>query len=387
MSAFRRTSGRQDGKYVAPVTAPSRAELWPAVAALVYSLVEVFVLGPTNLVGPLWGLGASSAAASVFLIWRIRRPLVVQVAVGLVLVVPWLIWGAPQSAAPLVPLAVATVAVGRYAALPPALLGIPVAVLVIAAQLATDPLQSSVAAGSGWLVLGPALWSLGAWLRKNDELEQRRETEQRERTRAAVAEERVRIAREMHDVLAHTLTVMVVQAEAAEDVLGRDPEAARTPLQRVHTTGREALRDVRRVLAVLRDADEPEHSLSAARLCDLEDLVERSRQAGVSVELHMNVLAEPPADVCRALYRVCQETLTNVLRHAGKVAARVEVDSSSEEVRLWVENEGPPASLGSGHGLLGMRERVEGLGGELTAEPRAQGGFSVTARIPMLGSR
>lgn len=368
------------------VIRPSRAELLPAAAAAAYSLVEVFVLGPTNLVGPLWALGLSSFVASLLLIWRMRRPLLVQALVILIISFPWLLWGASQTTATLVPLAVATVAVGRRAPRPQALLGIALSVLAIAAQLAADPLQPSMADGVGWLLSGPALWAGGAWLRKNDQLERGREAEQRERTRAALAEERVRIAREMHDVLAHTVSVMVVQAEAAEDALEREPEAARVPLQRVHTTGREALREVRRVLAVLRDDDDPGQATATPRLCDLEQLVQRSRDAGLTVDLHMEVSAEPPPDVSRALYRICQETLTNVLRHAGKVPVRLDVQALLDEVRLRVDNDGPPASLGTGHGLLGMRERVESMGGGLVAEPRPEGGFSVVARIPVSGS-
>lgn len=362
----------------------SRAELLPAAGALAYTLVEVLVLGPTNLVGPLWALGLSSAVASSVLVWRMRRPVLVQVLVVLITASPWILWGASQSTATLVPLAVATVAVGRYAARPAALLGVVLSTLAIATQLAADPLQPSVAEGAGWLLLGPGLWAGGAWLRNNDQLQRGREAEQRERTRAAVAEERVRIAREMHDVLAHTLSVMVVQAEAAEDALDREPEAARVPLRRVHTTGREALREVRQVLTVLRDAaEEPGQSTATPRLSDLGELVERSRAAGLTVDLHVDVTAEPPAEVSRAVYRVCQETLTNVLRHAGSVPVRLAVHAAADEVRLCVDNDGPPASLGVGHGLLGMRERVEGVGGELEAAPRAAGGFSVTARIPL----
>ncbi len=192
----------------------------------------------------------------------------------------------------------------------------------------------------------------------------------------------MRIAREMHDVLAHTVSVMVVQAEAAEDALDREPERARVPLQRVHGTGREALREIRQVLAVLR-SEEPRDALPAPRLADLQELVERAREAGLPVELRLDVDTEPPADVARAVHRLCQEALTNVLRHAGPVPVRIDVQSRGDRVLVQVVDDGPPARVGAGHGLLGMRERVEGVGGQLVAGPRAGGGFAVSARLPL----
>lgn len=106
-------------------------------------------------------------------------------------------------------------------------------------------------------------------------------------------------------------------------------------------------------------------------------------QAGLPVELHLLADSEPPADVVRAVHRLCQEALTNVLRHAGSVPVRIEVRAGDGELHVSVVDDGPPARLGSGHGLLGMRERVQGFGGELVAGPRAEGGFSVTARLPL----
>lgn len=368
------------------MTRPSPAELLPAAGAVLFSVVEVLVLGPTNLVGPSWALLASSLAASGLLVWRLRRPVLVQALVVLVTASPWLFWGASQSAATLLPLAVATIAVGRYARRPVGYAGIPVSVLAIAGQLTADPLQPDVASGAGWLLLGPVLWAGGAWLRGTDELERGREAETRERTRAAVAEERVRIAQEMHDVLAHTISVMVVQAEAAADALDRDPEAARLPLRRVHTTGREALREIRRVLTVLRDEDDAVEGTATTALADLQQLVQKSRDAGLAVDLRLELVEEPPADVSRAVYRLCQETLTNVLRHAGRVPVCLEVQALQDRVLVRVDNDGPPASLGPGHGLLGMRERVEGFGGTLAAGPRSGGGFAVTAHIPVPAS-
>lgn len=367
------------------MTLPSRGELLPAAGVAIFSLVDVLVAGPTNLVGPSWALVVSSLAGSALLVWRMRRPVVVQALVVLVIALPWTVWGASQSGAVLLPFAIATVAVGRYAGRPLGYIGIPVSVLVIAGQLAADPLQPDVASGAGWLLLGPVLWAGGAWLRGKDELERGREAETRERTRAAVAEERVRIAQEMHDVLAHTVSVMVVQAEAAEDALGRDPEAARLPLRRVHTTGREALREVRRVLTLLRADDAAVEGPASTALDDLEQLVEESRSAGLAVDLRIDLVEEPPADVSRAVYRLCQESLTNVLRHAGRVPVSLVVQALPDRVLVRVDNDGPPASLGPGHGLLGMRERVEGLGGSLSAAPRPGGGFTVTAHIPVPG--
>jgi signal transduction histidine kinase len=205
---------------------------------------------------------------------------------------------------------------------------------------------------------------------------------------AAIAQERARIARDMHDVVAHGVSVMVVHAEAAEALLGEPGRAAQS-LHAIQRTGRAALADLRRIVGVLRDAGEDAQLGPAPGLGDAQALVQRLREAGLEVSLA--VLGQPrelPGGADLAAYRVLQEALTNALRHAGPTRATATVTYAGAEVRVDVRDEGPdrarpvrPPSSG-GHGLAGARERLALYGGELTAGPDGAG-FRVRARIPV----
>lgn len=215
-----------------------------------------------------------------------------------------------------------------------------------------------------------------------------------ENARAAVADERTRIARELHDVVAHAVSVIVVQAGAAERMLDSDPERARDPLISVQESGRQALGELRRLLGVLRpDAAAPAALAPQPGLSDLHTLAERMREAGVSVHLHHEGKHRPlPPGVDLAAYRIVQEALTNVLKHADAGAARVAVRYRTDTVELEVLDDGAPRQPGtvnghSGHGLLGMRERAAIYGGHLEAGPRGTGGYAVRARLPIPPTR
>jgi signal transduction histidine kinase len=222
--------------------------------------------------------------------------------------------------------------------------------------------------------------------REFEERAVRVEHEREERTREAIAEERRRIARELHDVIAHTVSVMTVQAGAARLLLDEEPERAVGPLLSVEETGRQALAEIRRLFGVLREdsgeiAFEPQPGMA-----NLDALLEHARRAGLPVEVRVEgqpTTLAPGVDL--AAYRVVQEALTNTLRHAGpthaQVAVRYEGDSLDLEIRD--EGRGGRSDNGTGHGLIGMRERVALYGGELEAGPRAEGGFAVHARLPV----
>jgi len=239
----------------------------------------------------------------------------------------------------------------------------------------------------GFLALG---WMFGAYLGELRGRAERVRREQENEKRRAVAEEQTRIARELHDVMAHSVSVMVVQAAAAEDVFDTAPQRAREALRSIESTGRQALSEVRRVLDVVRSSDgdalTPQPGLSR-----LEELIGEVRAAGLPVVIQVDG-ARPnlPAGVDLSAYRIVQEGLTNTRKHGHRVTqATVMLSYRPDELCVEVCDDGvaSPAASGAeartGHGLIGMRERVALYGGELLAGPRAGGGFEIRARFPL----
>jgi signal transduction histidine kinase len=200
----------------------------------------------------------------------------------------------------------------------------------------------------------------------------------------AAAEERTRIARELHDVVAHGLSLMVVQAEAAEELLARSPADAAEPLRRVQTTGRQSLAEMRRLLGVLRVDGAPAGTAPQPGLHRLPELVREAADLGLPVGLTTTGdLAGLPAGLQLAAYRIVQEALTNTRRHSGARTAHITVDRTDDAVRIDVTDDGRgPVGSGPGHGLIGMRERAAMYGGELHTGPAPGGGFRVLAVLP-----
>jgi signal transduction histidine kinase len=206
----------------------------------------------------------------------------------------------------------------------------------------------------------------------------------------AVAEERRRIAREMHDVVAHSMSVMVVQAGGARRILRQDPARADAAGEQIERTGREALAEMRRMLGFLRagedDPTEPQPGLER-----LDALVARTRDAGLPVTVR--VVGEPrrlSSGLDLTAYRIVQEGLTNALKHAGGAPTEVDVRWGAQRLELEIRDDGrgrpptrPPNGDGGGHGLVGMQERVRLYGGELRAGRSENGGFAVLARLPL----
>jgi signal transduction histidine kinase len=243
-----------------------------------------------------------------------------------------------------------------------------------------------------WITLpltGVFLLSLVA-ARRGEEVRQARERAERSEAEArrAVDEERARITRELHDVLAHSVSVMTVQASAVRRLLRPEQEREREALLSVEETGRQALAEMRRLLGIMRPDAEPAARAPQPGLRTLPTLVEQVRQSGLPVEL--TIEGEPvslPAGVDLSAYRIVQEALTNTLRHAGEAHAWVAVRYGGEDVEIEVANDGRSDNGdGSGHGLVGMRERVALCGGELTAGPREGGGYRIAARLPVAGA-
>ena len=199
-----------------------------------------------------------------------------------------------------------------------------------------------------------------------------------------VTRERTRVARELHDVVAHCVSVMVIQAGAARLLAVADPVAARTAVGVVAASGREALADLRRVVGVRRHDDDA-YAPATPGLGQIGQLVERTREAGTPVTLHLDASATLPADLDLAAFRIVQEALTNVRKHAPGAHADVTVAVTPDAVEICVVNAGttrPTELAGAGHGLIGMRERALLQGGDVRAEPTGTGGFAVRARLP-----
>ena len=232
-------------------------------------------------------------------------------------------------------------------------------------------------------------FAVGEKFREVDEARERAElaeSEREERARRAVADERARIARELHDVVGHSVSVMTVQASAVRVRLDDDQDQVRNALEVVERTGREALAEMRRMVGVLRHPDDAPALAPQPSLEQIQSLVERAREAGLPVELRIEgVPVELPAGVDLTAYRLVQEGLTNTIKHARAQQAEVLVRYAAGEVEVTVSDDGRGGGDGDsgGHGLVGIRERVSVYGGRLEAGVRPEGGFRLRATLPV----
>jgi signal transduction histidine kinase len=292
-------------------------------------------------------------------------------------------------------LLLAVFALGRHAGTRAAAAGcLLVAVSVLAVDLPRlqdgDPLDEVL---PGWFVVA-GTWGLGRWLRSRQVEHQRLvehaaavERDRDEATRAAVAHERARIAAELHDLVAHSMAVIVLQAQAAGRVLGTDHSAVAGALDSIESVGRSGLAEMRRLLDVLL-VDQADADLAGRPgMRRLDELVEQVRSAGLPIELDLEgqPTALPPG-LDLSAYRIVQESLTNVLKHAGPVPVAVTIRHLPGALHLRVCNEqgrhALPRNGHVGHGLIGMRERVALFGGRLDAGPTPEGGYLVHAVLP-----
>jgi signal transduction histidine kinase len=267
----------------------------------------------------------------------------------------------------------------------------------VANQLTPGRFQAPTVISNALLIA--AVWLLGHFVgvrrvyvgqleERTAELEQARE----ELARRAVTEERLRLARELHDVVAHAMSVIAVQSGVGAHIANTQPEEAAKALVAIEATSRGALEELRRLLGVLRQEDEPQGDLAPVPgLADLDSLLAEVSKAGLAVKLRVNGTRPPvPAGVDLSAYRIVQEALTNVVKHAGPAHAQVTIGYRDQDVTVEVTDDGQGAVIsgsdgqaGSGHGLIGMRERVAAFGGELEVGPRPGGGFRVAARLPL----
>src|SRR4051794_15653050 len=243
-----------------------------------------------------------------------------------------------------------------------------------------------------WLFLG-GVWLLGRWVRqrrhRTEDLERHAadlEADREALAREAVAQERARIAREMHDSVAHSVSVMVLQAGAAEEVMAASPQRARQSLATIQDTGREAIVELRRMLGLLRDPVVDASLSPQPGVGTLDALLDQVRAAGLPVELTVEGQARrlsPGID--RSAYRIVQEGLTNTLKHAGPAHAtvRLRYDDRALELEVLDDGRGPRGAAGGGFGLLGMRERAALYGGVLATDAPPGGGYALSARLPL----
>jgi len=320
------------------------------------------------------------------------------------------------SVGPTVAMLVVVYAAGAYALFGPGLLAMLLVLLSALAYSFTagmpeDPqYQSGVYISLGSSVLAVAgAWAVGLAIRRRRvytrELEARANRLERTReaeVRAALAEERARIARELHDVVAHHVSVMTVQAAGARRSLRRDPEQSEQALSAIETTGRSAMTDMRRIVGVLRlseiAGEEPAERAPQPEVADLEELRDIISSAGLPIELNVNgEIDQLPTGLAITVFRIVQEALTNIMKHAGPSTARVSIRCGTHQVVVQIVDDGQgdgqrdggqgdgalDKANRPGHGLLGMRERVALYGGTLHVGPRPGGGFEVRARIPL----
>jgi signal transduction histidine kinase len=248
--------------------------------------------------------------------------------------------------------------------------------------------------GIAWAV-GDNIGTRRAYLAELEARAARLEREREERAAQATQEERARIARELHDVIAHNVSVMVIQASAGEELFDANPQRAREALSAVASTGRDALGELRRLLGVIRpgpdDKDPPAYGPQPG-LAALPELLDQVRDTGLAVTLAIDGESpEVPEAAALCAYRLVQEALTNTIKHAGATRADVELRYGPAELVVSIRDDGVGGGAGGqanepggGRGLIGMRERVALFGGHLDTGPTRGGGYQVTARLPLL---
>ncbi|WP_207393971.1 sensor histidine kinase [Actinomadura formosensis] len=407
------TGGATVNRLVAPSrTSPGNAQgtgwnpftRWPrsadAVLALAALFVTVFVVdgpGDSLLIRPPGDISLVflpvSVVAAAGLCWRRRAPLIV-LGVGLA---AWAVMVVRHEDQGGLVAFIALYSVGRYETVQRwGPVGIAAAIALVQLDCLDDPVSWEVHATFGSL-FAFGVWYVGRRFRLRKERTAQRLREQAAEARRILAEERTRIARELHDVVAHRVSLMTIQAGAAKAVAAQDLDGALQAMGAVEQAGRQALDELRHLLGVLRPETDLDELGPQPGLADLPRLVEQIREAGVEVALAMDGVPDAlPARVDLFAYRIVQEALTNVLKHAGpgaRTEVRLGTDRSEIVIEVLDDGHGTAVMAGSdavrggagGHGLVGMRERALLLGGTVDTRPRPGGGFQVVAHLPAAG--
>lgn len=365
----------QDALIAAALTAYTQYELWAGRAA-----VE----------GSLTLQRAAFAMMTLAVAWRRLAPLGAVCVVAGALVIQTVFGGEAPAVGGFLAMIIVTHSVATYRERRGALIGL----VAMLAGAEVYPLVNRedirVADEIGNIAIFVVVWGLARAVRSRqhlaEELEDRAavlEREQEGQRQAAIAEERARIARELHDIVAHAVSIMVLQAGGARQLLGDGQDRVRESLLAVEQAGRQALAEMHRLLGILRE-DLHAPSPPPASLAQLDELAEQMKSAGLPVEVVVEGTPRPlPQSIDLSAYRIVQEALTNTLKHAGPTRAHVVIRYADSELDIEVTDTGRgKGTKRGGDGLVGMRERASLFGGSLRAGPRAEGGWSVSAKLP-----
>lgn len=376
---------------------PARSDVLLVLALLV--LVTTLHVGGFDFVPSsphTWFLLALSTALTLALLWRRTHPLAVA-AVQVLLIVAHLLMGEASIPADfMVMVTMYNVAASRSLAASLVAYLVAVPLLVYTMGVFHQSLPDALAGSAGWVALALVPWTVGRQaqarsdqLRLLEDATARLETEKLQLAQLATSNERTRIAREMHDIIAHSLSVMIAQADGGRYAVMSDPAAGQRALETIADVGRASLADMRRLLGVLRDPDTNAATTVPQPIdADLDELVATVRDAGLRVSLVRMGQARPlPPGAGLTVYRIVQEALTNAMKHAGpKARVTVMIQWLHSALGLEISDDGrgaAAASDGKGQGLIGMQERAAIFGGTVSAGPRPGGGFQVKILIPL----
>jgi signal transduction histidine kinase len=379
-TTYRRSMTRRswafDAAVVAVVLVLGQLEAWWGVLA-------------THRQGPVWAQALLYALTALLLLGRRVAPLGTLAAIVLVSVVEFAAVGSPEGNGVALAGCIAGYSVARWERKYSPWWGLPLVAVLWAGWVAFDPVDqtwSQRRLALVWLSPWVIAWLAGALVRATSQAAEQRRVVREQRASRAVAEERNRIARELHDVIGHSVSVMTVQASAVRRRLHPDQEVERQALETVESVGREALAEMRMMVGVLRGADGGPDREPPPRLDELRHLLAKFRDSGLDVDLDVTGEPRPLAPgLDLTAYRLVQEGLTNTLRHAVRPGrAVVSIAYADDRLELSVRDDGAPvAAPEAGHGLLGLRERVAVYGGDLVARPGRDGGFELVATLPL----
>jgi signal transduction histidine kinase len=365
-----------DAALVAVVLLAGQAEAWGGAFS-------------SELTGPRWALAAAYAICAAALVFRRRDPLAVALVIAVALAAEFAVFGSSEGLGAFLIPVIAAYALGAADSPRRGLIGLAALLAMGTVWIAFDPINhgrlTERVGQAIWLTPWIVAFVFGLYWRSRRLNLDQAVREQAGRADRAVAEERTRIARELHDAIGHSVAVMTVQTSAVRRLLHGDQDKERTALETVEATGREAMAEMRKIVGVLRTGDEGPDLAPPPSLAQLDRLADNFRHAGLAVDVEVaGDTAGVAPGLSATVYRVVQESLTNSLKHAAARRVRVLIECRADRLEVTVTDDGRggAADPAKGAGLTGMRERVKVYGGTLLAGPEAGGGFTVHAVLP-----